>query len=151
MTAITIGKDKAIELLEKQVEKKGADYVYPYDECIYFADGSQSEEENGKLAECGTPLCILGNVYADLGLTADDLRVYQTEADYTRNYGDSSEYGWYPGQAGAIGTGLWDVLPDTDKVELTPEAIEVFHKAQTVQDRGESWGKALEAAKAAAK
>lgn len=157
MTAITIDKDKAIELLEQQVEKKGEDYIYPYAHCVYFADQDEVLDENYEPTDvkCGTPLCILGNVYADLGLTADDLRIYESKADFTGFTGDHEDedgdkFDWYPGQGGAIGIGDYDVLPDQEKVHLTPEAIAVFKQAQFVQDHRQTWGEAVAKAKEAA-
>lgn len=145
MTAITIDKDKAIELLEKQVEKKGVDYIYTneFESCSYFADNSvaykdkydfrKSDEENADAyPEEGSPLCIVGHVYADLGLTVNDL--YYTPKR-------TSEL--MLGQDGDI----QDVMPDPEKVKLTPEAREVLQAAQANQDHGETWGTALKRAK----
>lgn len=133
MTAITIDKDKAIELLEKQVADKGEDYVYPYATCLYFAEEKTLDAEYEPVeVECGTPLCIVGNVYADLGLTAEDL--------YFHDY-DSVTVS----QDGQVG----ENLPNPDKVVLTEEAIQVLQTAQIHQDAREPWGKALEAAKEA--
>lgn len=141
MTAITIDKDKAIELLEKQVEKKGADYVYPYSNCVYFADEQMYDQDYNPVdVEEGTPLCILGNVYADLGLTVDDLLV--------NDGGRHGEEHWVPGQGGSIGESECDVLPDPNKVTITGAAMDVLGAAQSAQDHRNTWGEALKAAKA---
>lgn len=131
MTAITIDKDKAIELLEKQVEKKGEDYVYPFANCVYFAPGDMMNTA-GERVEEGTPLCIVGNVYADLGLTVDDLYFYDCDGTSTAS------------QDGVVG----ENLPDESKVVLTEGAILVLKAAQVEQDAHETWGHALEVAKA---
>jgi hypothetical protein len=51
-------------LLDAQVAKKGADYVYParqdsWPSCVYF--------------EGDTPSCIVGHVFADIGLTPAEI------------------------------------------------------------------------------
>lgn len=43
-----------LEALDRAVEKKGADYVYPWEEGCTYADGD------------GNPSCIVGYVLADL-------------------------------------------------------------------------------------
>lgn len=149
MTAITIDKDKAIELLEKQVEKKGEDYVYTseFDSCSYFADGTvaykdkydfdlSDEENQDAYPEEGSPLCIVGHVYADLGLTVDDL-YYTTSRNYEGTKGQDGD--------------LQDVQPDPEKVRMTEGAQWVLQEAQHAQDTGAPWGVALDAAQRAAK
>ena len=52
---IEITYESALAALRKQVELKGADYVYPYDECFYQSKGE--------------PLCIVGCALVDLGVS----------------------------------------------------------------------------------
>lgn len=144
MTAITIDKDKAIELLEKQVEKKGEEYVYEFASCQYFAD------EDGQLASHdfsnkievkeGQPLCIVGHIYADLGLTLTDLYIYSSEYnDETEEYETTEDQD----QGGAV----YEVHPDPEKVVLTEGAQAVLSTAQSAQDAWMTWGSALAEAK----
>lgn len=144
MTAITIDKDKAIELLEKQVEKKGADYVYEFASCQYFADetGTMCNRDfvGRTPVELGQPLCIVGHVYADLGLTINDL--YRASEDYDD---EADEYTTQEIQD--QGGNVMEVHPDPKKVVLTPDAEMVLNVAQEFQDTGYTWGAALDEAK----
>lgn len=149
MTAITIDKDQAIELLEKQVAEKGTDYVYPFADCEYFAPRTalSNADYSGTIdVEVGASLCILGHVYADLGLGLGDLRMeIQEFNDYDEPL-DEVRYEVTDNGA-LIGD---DVVPDPEKVILTPGARLVLGTAQTEQDRRKSWGYALHTAKEAA-
>lgn len=116
-----IDKAKAIELLERAVAEKGADYVDPQAKnvCAYVNDDGV------------TPSCIIGHAYFYAGATIAQL----DEMDRQGSIEGIVEH------AGGEG-----VLP----VETTPEAIAAFMAAQDRQDAGNTWGCALQAAKAVA-
>ncbi|WP_037355444.1 hypothetical protein [Amycolatopsis orientalis] len=109
---------KALELLERAVKEKGADYLYPrtytagLPVCAY--------ERNGK------PSCLVGTALSYTGVTVEQLREMDAAgyASFARLYMD-------------------DRLP----VELTDDAVDVFQAAQTAQDIGDIWGTALEKAR----
>lgn len=113
----TVTRDDALDLMRAAVTEKGADYVYPADMmCTYFSEDA-------------APACIVGHVFARLGLTAEDLQ-YNNE-----------------------GTGVEDAVlglqvhhPD---FHVTDDAIAVMAAAQDAQDSRFTWGKALESAVAA--
>lgn len=54
--------DEAIALLNRAVQEKGEDYVYPETRCVYFMD-----EEPG---------CIIGHVLSYKGVSKSDLGFY---------------------------------------------------------------------------
>lgn len=125
MSAV-LSKDNVIELLERAVEEKGADYVDPNaaDHVCEYAD------------EQGNPLCIVGHVLSYLG---EPLKPTVHE-DY-----DGEQY-----------TTLWGTGMDATEAIINPSAFgvddydvvaSVLSNAQRVQDRAGTWGEALEAAK----
>ncbi len=116
-----IGTAQALELLDKVVQAKGADYVYPGqpgDLCFNFETD-------------GAPSCIVGHVLADLGLTyerASRLKVV--------------------GSSGAHDTVQY-LVADGFPYTFSVGAMCALYVAQTVQDQRESWGAALDAARKA--
>ena len=55
--------EQAVELLNRAVDEKGADFTYdthPFTSCVYYESD-------------GTPSCIVGHVFSYLGITKDDL------------------------------------------------------------------------------
>ena len=76
MTVRVIDRDEAISLLEKQVEKKGADHK---SRCVYF---------NG----AGEPVCIIGHVLVDLGFTQEELWACNGTTFYSIVTGAIEEY-----------------------------------------------------------
>lgn len=128
MTTV-VDADKAIELLERAVEEKGADYVDPDAATVgcNYADAK------------GNPLCIVGHVVSYLGV---DLRpvVLVDEGYYER------EELWGHGVSAIELNYANDAAPHPG-FSFTNEAIWALGRAQTMQDNGETWGEALEAAK----
>lgn len=125
MSAV-LSKDNVIELLERAVEEKGADYVDPNaaNHVCEYAD------------EQGNPLCIVGHVLSYLG---EPLKPTQQE-DFN----------------GGLHTTLWGTDMDASEVIINPSAFgvddydvvaAVLSAAQRVQDHADTWGEALEAAK----
>jgi|SRR5690606_22062666 len=120
MTEIyTVTRDKAIELLEKAVAEKGADYVYEpptpaLHVCQYIDDD-------------GHPSCIVGHVVKYL---ADELGNHDIFTELEEYEGNSAHDIALPG------------------VTILPEASMVLAVAQEVQDSMEyTWGNALERAR----
>lgn len=114
-----IGTEQVLALLDKVVQAKGADYVYPgtsADKCYNFEPQ-------------GAPSCIVGHVLAELGVTRQQ----------------AAEFG-VDGSAGvhdtvhALAGGGWQYM-------FSVGAMNALHKAQGVQDRRDSWGDALDAAR----
>lgn len=138
---IKIDKRKAIELLEAAVAERGADYVYGdhFNECLY---ASYVEDR-----AVPVPSCIVGVAMNKLGIPADRLvDIYGTVPEVSGDF--ENEVG----------------------ILLSENAIKVFRAAQIIQDASlsgslyddvhekstkvvkaeQTWGKALEAAKAVA-
>ena len=124
-----IDRDEAVALLRKQVEAVGEDYVYTehFDECVLAY----------KDADGPAPACIVGRVYADLGVPVDDLLrmddVVGHEAWYTNDDGsnhmvgekvDFKEFG----------------------LDFTLGAVSVLRAPQKWQDAGTSWVDAVRTA-----
>jgi hypothetical protein len=138
---ITVDKAKAIELLEKVVADKGADYKDPNSvedalSCSYVNDA-------------GEPLCIIGHVLVnELGVPGRILSTAGEIGELIQLPVDQNECDW-TGEPGVIeydnfvagGTARYE------EVEFTPEAVAVFGNAQWAQDGGNTWGEALDAAK----
>ncbi|MGW3992207.1 hypothetical protein ACWEF6_01845 [Amycolatopsis sp. NPDC004772] len=114
-----IDKPKAIELLERAVAEKGADYVDPGSQ--WGKGGCRYVREDA----CG---CIVGHAYFYAGATLEQLKGMDN----------------HPDDPGVATLAYDELLP----VETTPDAVSAFEVAQRSQDRGESWGTALEKAKA---
>ncbi len=72
----------------------------------------------------GKPSCIIGHVFSDLGIKPED----------TDGLGAAIELG-----------SEWGT--EIDGFSFTQAAVEVFEKAQNIQDDGLSWGTALESAR----
>ena len=105
-----INRLKAGNLIAKQVDKKGRDYVYKdeFKTCVYFAGRSEDEV---------VPRCIVGHVFADLAI--NPIFVYETAARDAINGLNANE--------------------DVD-YRFTDQAILMFAAAQSVQDSGGTWG-----------
>lgn len=114
----TLTREKALELLERAVAEKGADYVYKYPEDIsacQYIDGY------------GQPSCIVGHAFKYL---SDELGNRDIFTELKDHEGFSPVDFTLPG------------------VTLLPEAVSVLGIAQEVQDSMEyTWGNALERAR----
>lgn len=121
----TIDRDRAVQLLQQQVEKVGADHIYVLDEnqrqCVYF------DRE-------GCPSCIVGHVLAEVGVKAG-----QVHEQWRTPYSISD-----------MGNGISINSVDVEGVEMTEGARIVFAAAQRRQDQGSTWGEALAGAELAA-
>lgn len=119
---IVIDGKRAVQLLEKAVASRGADYIYKpindsgFGGCVYV-----TEDEKGNL----TPSCLIGFALAEAGVSLAALEVHNTSVVNT----------------------ITRYLADSYDVEITDEAINIFRTAQALQDDGEPWGKALEVGK----
>jgi hypothetical protein len=121
MTKIRIDTQDALDLLEAQVAKRGADYRYQDefgDDCQYFVDGR--------------PGCIIGGIFADLGLTEDRL-IRKVFVD-----GDPSV---------ANESFVMNLDLDLMGLDVSPYAVNVLQQAQWSQDSDDTWGQALEHAR----
>lgn len=116
----------ALDMLKRQVEKRGVDYLYPrrrWDEIPSLSSHDAYDpnsticvnwfEVDGKRE----PDCIMGHVYQDMGV----LHLVPATVDL---YGAT------------ISLSVAGIL-------LTARAQRVFFTAQTAQDRGEPWGLAV--------
>ena len=106
--------------LEKAVAKQGEDFRFPEEwkdsnSCVYFKKD-------------GTPACIIGEVFADNGLTLEELNL-----EHETNYNSPNTRGVY--------TGLFSKYFADDIVQGAAAA------AQDHQDNKGTWGGSLEAAK----
>lgn len=131
MTEI-VGKTRALELLARTVEAKGADYkdtgtVHEVEGlsamlCEYSYDGGK------------TPGCIVGHVLDYMGVPLSD--VPSGGIDDIATTDDQETY--Y----------LYDTTEDKAKTKpiFTANALRVLRAAQMDQDDGVTWGKALGAA-----
>lgn len=118
---ITINQAEAVDYLYRAVLDRGEDH---------FVD----DEDSGGIKRCRyfntnhTPQCIVGHVLADLGVDPNVLI-----------------------EAGVNGVAVWDigdVLRKDCEIDLEPGAIGALSVAQASQDRGLSWGLALQKARA---
>lgn len=108
--------EEAVERVTAIVEGVGRDHVYESDPetglCVYFAKD-------------GAPACVVGHLFADLGVEAEDLDESEN-ADQTVN-----------------------MLVGSGRLELTDErTVGFLSSIQRHQDRGVTWGDALEKATA---
>ena len=128
-SGLKINAAKAIEMLNRQVEKKGADYVYPRRLWSEVANRETRADLSPDQTVCvnwilvngkAEPDCILGHVYADWGIL---------------------------GQCGMT-SNVHMVLRTLSRagILLTQRAISTFHTAQQKQDNGWTWGAAVESA-----
>lgn len=65
-------REKAIELLNRAIEEKGKDYVYPR--------ASVDGQNTCYYVENGAPSCIVGHILAWAGVALDDIAAYEGEA-----------------------------------------------------------------------
>lgn len=122
MTTIVIDEAKALELLQAEVDEKGADFIYKAELRV-----SSSTHVTCKYAEDGCPSCLIGRALFRAGVAIERLELLDQAYD---------------------GMSIGVVEADFDgEVELTEDAVAVFAAAQSVQDRGWSWGEALSRAR----
>lgn len=122
---ITITKANVIELLERAVAEKGADYIDPsteYDNCSYL--NTFDDTSNDK------PGCIVGHVLHYAGADADLLHRWDANVS-----GLTSEQ--------IVAADEFEL----EGVMLDLPAFTALMTAQNHQDKSETWGRALEAAK----
>lgn len=123
---IEIDYDKAIELLERAVAEKGADYVY-----ASFAKEVSKNDSTCLYVdpETGAPSCIVGHVvsYLDSDLLPE-ISEWETEAT-----DDTTVFSL----AGRL----------EDRLHFTERALATLTLAQQSQDNGITWGRALEYAR----
>lgn len=111
---VTVTYEDALGLLQRQVEKKGADYIYTdhYEDCELAGRKPGTDEAE--------PRCIVGHVYADLGVPVIDLvSIYGTVGCETVRF--DYEYG----------------------IRFEQDAIDLLRSAQREQDGGMPWGDAV--------
>lgn len=108
----------AVAILRKVVFEKGADYVYPNRgmACVNF--------ENGQ------PSCIVGHVFAELGITYE--QAVRDEFSGSLNVRESVT--------------LMENSPNQYDWEFDNLAVSVLSRAQAGQDNGNTWGDSLQAA-----
>jgi len=134
-------KNVVLDLLERAVNEKGADYIDPN-----ASDG---------LGSCayadmeGNPLCIVGHVlsYAGMELTPGVLVDPQEAGMYYDEDYDKERLANY---AFGTGRGVGMLYANDDDVILPAtdwDVIDILAVAQKVQDNGKSWGAALAEAK----
>ena len=120
---VVIELAEALELLERAVAEKGADYEYRSptgSACVYTYDGK--------------PSCILGHALSYKGVV-----VPEATSGLVYNWNDQRIE--HVAHTVALAQGVW----------LSPGAWLVWSAAQEVQDGGASWGSAVAAAKQAAR
>jgi len=120
MTQIVIDAERAIELLRNRVQGN-EDFVYPR------LDGDLS----CKYESDGCPSCLIGCVLFDTGVSVEDLKNMDLLYEKMIDTDIGSLY-------------ALDNLPSN--VRITRQAVDIFSAAQSAQDTGLSWGKALEKA-----
>jgi len=126
---VVIDLDQALKLLLDAREERGYDYIDPGSEegrGCYNVIKDYTDDEGNKLDEpvlC--PSCIAGTVFSYAGVPLEFL--------YKHN--------------GTVNSTVRAIADDlTEEFEVTPEAAAVLRVAQRAQDKGESWGAAVEAA-----
>lgn len=115
----------AVELLKAEVDRKGEDYVYeepPGPGCSYTV------HDRDTFSATDTPSCIVGHVFVHLGL------------DMSREDGLPIE--------GPLDHVIEQFKKANPALRMTKAALIVLRTAQSLQDRGETWGLALKAAAA---
>lgn len=121
---ITIGADRAMELLTMAVEERGADYVYRNPET------GQTGMEGGQCLYVHTspegpaPGCIGGLALTLAGVPLATLALHEN-----RSVKEVCE------------RLIWDCLA------VGSDAVRILQAAQSIQDRGHSWGTAWEEAR----
>lgn len=120
----TIEADQALDLVRQVVEKAGPNYTYEAPKglgCSYLQPISRK------------PSCLIGQALVKAGVPVGTLEWLD------RNVGSIYNLPTRGGGDAALPGGT----------VLTQGALDVFSGAQTVQDKGDTWGDALEAAKRA--
>lgn len=140
MANIVIEKEQAIELLNRAVEEKGADYVYPRGGL-----GENSGDDKVCAYERnGAPSCIVGHVFSYLGVPVETLAVLDQQSlsavtDLTRSVptwiDDEEVHGVPKGEV---------PLSVLAGIQIDPDALGILRRAQADQDGGIPWGKAVQ-------
>lgn len=120
---------EVLSLLQRAVDLKGPDYIYPRD---YSRD--YSGELICRYAKDGRPDCIVGHVLAWIGIPLEEM---EADDDPTKPNGELSE--------GTIGGLFWKIKA-LHGITFTRRAQRMLSLAQSDQDGGLPWGKALEGA-----
>jgi hypothetical protein len=132
-----LDKTLAIKLMSEAVAERGDSFVYHQEEhaaeCRYVHGTEVAELSDGGLVDTPeeewTPGCLVGAALVKGGVSLKQIML-------TNNNESGSDV-------------LLDRLVDTDVLGgVTADAIAVIALAQSLQDRGDSWGYALERAKA---
>lgn len=125
---------KAHELIDAAVAEKGAEYVYPgsaHGACTYvdvsYPDDYLEDVDSEPLCEKG---CIVGNAF----ITAFDLDMEELRHLAVNDEGAHSFIEWLKGREHISG--------------YDRDALEFLAKVQVNQDKGVTWGEAVEKAKA---
>lgn len=116
---ITIDLPRALELLEAEVNERGADYVYetPNEHMCVYA----TRTDDGQIK----PSCLVGCALVRAGVDVNKLYKYA--------------------EAGSVGS-LVDCFGKDLELDIDRAAIAAFDEAQGIQDAKKPWGVALEAA-----
>lgn len=115
--SVRIEFNEAIELLNRAVAERGADYVYREDPKAFDAE---DEVRCVNTFDDGTPGCIVGQVCFYAGLDAEDLA--------------SNRFSPV------------DTLVAEEVLNIDSDVIELLSEAQSRQDGGDTWGKAVQRA-----
>lgn len=121
---IDLTPEVAISLMEKAVEKRGANYVYQQ---VKKKDAYGWENEACVYEHKGAPSCLVGEVLHEAGVTLSALKRF----DKTDTGGITS-------------------LVDDGVLSIPKVTAQVLGVAQEAQDGGETWGGALRRAKVSA-
>lgn len=122
--AMKITKVKALELMAEAVTEKGDDYTYPLHERNYSC----------RYVNEGQPDCLVGNALHRAGVSIETLKEMDDDSDPWAELGISSER-------------VQGILKPF--VTFTPAAVAALTEAQSSQDNGHAWGRALDCAKRA--
>lgn len=139
----TLDAPEAFELLERAVATRGRDYNYLH------ANPAENEMlgPRCRYEKDGGPSCVVG-VALSLGKLAplDTLRFLDNAEPHDEGPLDEAGYPLDPDPS--IDT-TWTrlVLAEKANLALTPEAATLLRRAQSAQDRGHSWGDALNLAR----
>lgn len=144
MSEITIDEQQALDLMQRAVNVKGADYVYETfgdsaDHACVYVDTTVRRDE------APAPSCLVGHALVYAGVDP----VLLWEADTEQATFEDEEYGdtHTVGDTG-INSSEFRTYLKQHGVNLTERAVTVFAVAQTNQDMGISWGEALSKAEA---
>lgn len=128
-----LDRDLALKLMGEAVAERGEDFVYHQErgaeECRYIHDTESYESEDGRWhaehdSDNWTPGCLVGAALIKGGVSMKQIMETGSNEDGSDLLLRRLEV------AGVVG-------------EVTPEAVAVIATAQSLQDRGDSWGFAL--------